>query len=205
MPLPLAGRARGAEPRAVRDTATLWTEFHGRLHGFVARRVRHTADADDIVQKIFLRIHGSLGSVRDEDRMHAWLHQIARNTIADFYRSPTRTREVPAGGAAEMAMLPRAPMAADTDDVDDLDSMAACLRPMIDRLPATYRRALTLVELEGRTQTDAARAEGLSVSGMKARVQRGRAQLKRMLLECCQTAVACGKCDPPRNPGMAMP
>lgn len=203
MSLPLAGEARGAEPRAVLDAGVLWTEFHGRLLGFVARRVRNTADADDIVQKIFLGIHRSLDGVRDGARMHAWLYQIARNAIVDHYRAPARRREVPSGGVADLETLPRPSEAADDTD-DDLEAMAACLRPMIDRLPSAQRGALTLVELEGWTQARAARAEGLSISGMKARVQRGRARLKQMLLDCCETAAACGKCDPPRTPGVEM-
>jgi RNA polymerase sigma-70 factor (ECF subfamily) len=52
-------------------------------------------------------------------------------------------------------------------------------------LPSQYREAVTLVELEGLTQNAAAKQLGLSVSGMKSRVQRGRRQLKRMLDECC--------------------
>lgn len=197
MPLPLAGEARGAEPRAVLDAGLLWTEFHARLHGFVARRVRNRADADDIVQRIFLRIHGRLESVRDGARMHAWLHQIARNAIADHYRAPAMRREVPSGGVSDLEVLPRRREGPGADEPGaDLEAMAECLRPMIDRLPATYRRALTLVDLEGRTQTAAALTEGLSVSGMKARVQRGRAKLKQMLLDCCRIAgcasSACG-------------
>jgi len=41
------------------------------------------------------------------------------------------------------------------------------------------------VELEGLTHQAAAKRLGLSVSGMKSRVQRGRKQLKQMLQDCC--------------------
>ena len=57
---------------------------------------------------------------------------------------------------------------------------------MIERLAREYREVVTLVELEGLTQNAAARQLGLSVSGMKSRVQRGRKQLKRMLDDCCE-------------------
>jgi RNA polymerase sigma-70 factor, ECF subfamily len=52
---------------------------------------------------------------------------------------------------------------------------------MTHRLPAHYRDAISFVELEGLTQREAAERFGLSVSGMKSRVQRGRQMLKRML------------------------
>ena len=60
---------------------------------------------------------------------------------------------------------------------------------MIQRLPDGYRRAIELVELRGVTQRAAAESEGLSVSGMKTRVQRARRLLKASLLQCCQIAL----------------
>ena len=63
--------------------------------------------------------------------------------------------------------------------------LAGCLRPMIERLSREYRQAVILVDLEGLTQQEAAAHLGLSLSGMKSRVQRGRRQLKGMLEACC--------------------
>jgi DNA-directed RNA polymerase specialized sigma24 family protein len=63
--------------------------------------------------------------------------------------------------------------------------LADCLAPLTARLPELYREALDVTEFQGITQAEAAGRLGLSVSGMKARVQRGRAQLKDLLLDCC--------------------
>jgi RNA polymerase sigma-70 factor (ECF subfamily) len=180
----------GGSAEANRDTEAVWREFHGRVRSFVSRRVANDADADDIVQKMFLQVHRKASGVRDRDRLAAWLFQIARNAIVDHYRSPLRKREVASGGVVEMASLPHATVAGEADDAGGHEEVAGCIRPMIDRLPAIYRRALTLVELDGRSQVAAAATEGISVSGMKARVQRGRAQLKEMLVSCCESALA---------------
>jgi RNA polymerase sigma-70 factor, ECF subfamily len=64
--------------------------------------------------------------------------------------------------------------------------LAGCLRSLVDQLAEPYRSAVTAVDLGGQTQTDVARRLGLSVSGMKSRVQRGRRQLRRLLTECCR-------------------
>lgn len=56
---------------------------------------------------------------------------------------------------------------------------------MLERLSQDYREAVTLVELDGLSQQAAADRLGLSLSGMKSRVQRGRKQLKRLLDDCC--------------------
>jgi RNA polymerase sigma-70 factor (ECF subfamily) len=144
---------------------------------------------------MFLQVHRKVAGVRDGERLHAWLYQVARNAIVDHYRAPVRAREVPVGGVTEMALLPQAGRAGHTPEAPELDEVAACIRPMIDRLPPIYRRAITLVEIEGRSQTAAARQERLSVSGMKARVQRARARIKQMLLACCDFVSATGRCD----------
>lgn len=52
-----------------------------------------------------------------------------------------------------------------------------------------YREAITLTELQGMTQKDAAEMLGISLSGMKSRVQRGRGQIQEMLQACCNIAL----------------
>ncbi len=71
------------------------------------------------------------------------------------------------------------------DAADLRAELAGCLRPMIERLSQDYRDAISLVELKGLTQQAAAKHLGISLSGMKSRVQRGRKQLKQMLDDCC--------------------
>lgn len=65
-------------------------------------------------------------------------------------------------------------------------SIRKLVRGMITRLPPLYRRAVAAVDLRGKRQVEAAREIGISVSGMKSRVQRRRKLLKEMLLDCCR-------------------
>jgi RNA polymerase sigma-70 factor (ECF subfamily) len=60
---------------------------------------------------------------------------------------------------------------------------------MIEQLPAKHRDALVLAELEGTTQAEAATRHGVSLSGMKSRVQRARRGLRDAILECCRVAL----------------
>ena len=149
---------------------------------FVARRVGSGEDAEDITQEVMLRIVRHGDQLAQVQRMDAWLQRIAANAIADHYRRAVR-REVPAGQATD---VPEPTPAWDDEGTADLRrELAACLVPLVRRLPAAYRQAIELTELEGATQVDAAARTGLSVSGMKARVQRARGQLRERLLECC--------------------
>jgi len=61
--------------------------------------------------------------------------------------------------------------------------------PFIAMLPSPYREAVTLAELQGVTQKDAAEMLGISASGARSRVQRGRERLRAMLEACCEIAL----------------
>jgi RNA polymerase sigma-70 factor (ECF subfamily) len=160
--------------------AALWSEFSAPLRAFLGKRVPSGVDADDIVQEVFVRIQERLPELRDTERIDAWIFQIARNVLADAFRA-RRRRELFASRAIHEAEA--------QPDLDDDRSAAAelatCMVPMVARLADPYRNAIELTELGGMTQIDAARRAGMSISGMKSRVQRGREQLERMLLECC--------------------
>jgi RNA polymerase sigma-70 factor (ECF subfamily) len=60
---------------------------------------------------------------------------------------------------------------------------------LVAQLESPYREAITLVELEGLTARAAADMVGISVSGMKSRVQRGRARLRQLFDDCCEIAL----------------
>ena len=167
------------------DVAGIWRQFREGLRGFVAKRVADAAEVDDIVQDVFLRVHRQLDRLEDPERVVAWLYQIARNAIIDYYRSTGRRRELPVGLAGEVETTIPASLLP-VEESDRLGpELAACLRPMMGRLSKEYREAVTLVELEGLTQQAAAAQLGISVSGMKSRVQRGRKQLRQLLDDCC--------------------
>ncbi len=167
----------------------VWQQVHDGLRGFIAKRVVNPAEVEDILQEVFLRIHQRIDGLKDPRRVLSWIYQITRHAIIDYYRAPRYRREVPAGLASDMEMTgltTAAPVVERARDSGRLRrELAGCLRPMLNRLSPDYRDAIMLVELEGLTQQAAAERLGLSLSGMKSRVQRGRRQLKQMLGECC--------------------
>jgi RNA polymerase sigma-70 factor (ECF subfamily) len=172
------------------STDTAWAELHTNIRGFVARRVRQPADVDDIVQKVFLRVHQALPTLRDADKLHAWIYQTTRRIIVDHYRAPAQRREMSAGMAVDIvaAEQPEDVMV-DEHEASALQELATCLKPLIGKLAVADREALRLIEFEGLTQVEAARRLGLSVSGMKSRVQRARLHLRSALDDCCRIAL----------------
>jgi len=164
----------------------LWSELHERLRAFVARRVPDRVAVDDLAQDILLRLYAHIGRLREQERLDAWAYQVARNVIADYWRHRAGRRELPLDHQLNerLASLPEL----DSDETADQlrSEIATCLAPMVERLAEPYRDAIRLTDLGDRTQAEAAAMLGLSVPGMKARVQRGRAQLRELLRACCQ-------------------
>ncbi len=164
-----------------------WRELHGNLRTFIARRVQNQADVDDLVQRVLLQIVTGLESLRDHGRLHAWVYRTARNIIVDYYRAMGSRREHAAGDAGDVEAITPATLATlDEHDGAALRELAACLAPMLNQLPSAYQEALRIVELEGTTHQEAARRVGVSLSGMKSRVQRGRQQLRAVVEACCR-------------------
>ena len=165
-----------ANARCVHDA------LRARLRPFIARRVA-PADVDDILQDVFVRLHRSLPDLRDEERFGPWVYQLTRHAIVDHLRererSPVADHEAPDEPAP--------------DDGDGDGAVASVLSlyvgPFVAMLDEPYRTALTLTELEGRTQKDAAEMLGVSLSGMKSRVQRGRERVRALLVQCCEIAL----------------
>jgi len=173
-----------------------WSEIERRLRPYVARRVASAADVDDILQEIFVRMQRGLSDLRDEERFGGWVYRIAQHAIADNGRARSRDPLARAGETDEPASDAQA-----SDPGGELQSaLGECVALFVARLPSPYREAITLTELEGLTQKAAAEMLGISLPGMKSRVQRGREKVRAMFDECCRVSVDCRgrvvECEP---------
>ncbi len=188
------------------ETERIWGAMHEALLAYIRRRVETLDDAEDILQDVFVRIHANLEKLNDAQSVTAWAYRIARNAVTDHHRKKA---------ADARTVRKMAHSAVESYDADDIDNQASeefsrCIEPLLGEVPQPYRQAIVLTELGGMTRKDAAEQLGLSVSGMKARVQRGRSKLKDVLLDCCnvefdhrgglldynrRTDDACDNCD----------
>jgi RNA polymerase sigma-70 factor (ECF subfamily) len=184
--MPLAAVVTGGDEPPVAVSETAWNEFHARLRAFVGRRVANAADVDDIVQFAFLQLHRGLGEIRNGERIHAWLYSTARRAIADYYRSRSRQVEVPSGGAVDLDAFAEADTLPNEEEGREV---ARCLAPVLGRLGAADQQAILLTEVQGLRLAAAARRVGVSLPGMKSRVQRARRRLREAMLACCHVAL----------------
>jgi RNA polymerase sigma factor (sigma-70 family) len=147
-----------------------------RLHGpmvlATCRRVlRHTQDAEDVFQATFLVLARKAASIRANESLGGWLHQVAFR-LALRARNENERRRV----------------RQTTVDVADAESSCPSrhrLRDALDeelqRLPEAYRSAIVLCYLEGRTQNEAARLLATTSDAVNSRLKRGRELLRKRL------------------------
>ena len=160
----------------MKSLETLWADVSTELRAFIRSRVEDDAAADDLLQEVFIRIHQNMVRLRESERIHSWVYQIARNAIIDHYRSRRNLTILP-------EVLP------DPTDLfqapDAAQELTGSIRQMVEALPEPYRQALLLTEFEGLSQQELADRLGISLSGAKSRVQRARQRIKDELLTCC--------------------
>jgi RNA polymerase sigma-70 factor, ECF subfamily len=166
----------------VTTQASPWHALRARLVAFVARRIERPHDAEDIVQEVLLKVSQGMAGVREHDRLEAWVYQIARNAIIDYHRRNQTRVLTHARAASDRSLTPGLEQESD----DGVSMLTGCLRALIEQLPERYRQAIILTEYGGLTQADAAAELGLSVPGMKSRVQRARTRLGALIAQCCR-------------------
>lgn len=150
-----------------------------RVRLYLRSRVRDAHLADDLTQDVLLKLHLHRAELPNESRrLTAWALRVARNAVIDQYR-----RNPPSTLTLDQVSPESRP---DESNEEPLEAgLARCVRPMVQLLPDAYREAVELADLRQRPQQEVARALGISLSGAKSRVQRGRRQLRAMFSECC--------------------
>jgi len=160
-----------------KTTESVWREMRLPLHRYIARQIHNEQDTEDVLQNIFCKIHGNIAALRDDERIHAWVFQITRNALIDFYRTHRKS--------AILSDIPEEAAFYAEFESELSEELGSCIRTIVNNMPEKYRSAIVMTEFEEISQKALAERLGLSLSGAKSRVQRGRAKLRELLLGCC--------------------
>lgn len=159
------------------EIQSIWAEFHRTLKGLIVKTVKDPDDADDILQDIFLKVMLHSDKVERADNLRHYLYGIARNATRDYFRNKNAS-------IANQHLDEAMPV---EETAHSLNAAIAdcCVRNFVAQLPDKYREALILTEFEAVSQKELAQRLGISYSGAKSRVQRGKEKLKELLFDCC--------------------
>lgn len=155
------------------DLGLIWVSFSGHLRTHLTRKVP-CQDVDDLLQDVFVALIRN--PPPSNAAMPAWLWALVRNQVANYYRSK------------KMACQPLSGEFIQPENVGVGEAeaeVASWLEDMVNSLPEKYARPLAMSDFEGASMRDVAESTGLSLSGAKSRVQRGRAMLAKALTTCC--------------------
>lgn len=153
------------------ETLQIWDSFNEELYFFILKRVKDKDVANDIFQDTFLKIHNNLSNLKSKEKARAWVFQIARNEIFNYFNK-------------------------ESVYVDNLDASIeipsqkyehiCCFDNFIDELPEIYRQVIELMYIEGKKQKDVATQLEISLENVKARIKRAKDILKKQFNECCK-------------------
>jgi len=181
MPGPIVFELTQKEPRcmtvhAVAPEIEALVREHSRLVFRIAYSVvRNHADAEDVVQEVFLRVAKHGADAIDDPK--AWISRIAWRASIDRYRSLGRSDQEEFD---ERIHEPQIRPVGTEQEVISRETLALLDR-MIAALPKKERDALLLTSVEEMSSAEAAKVLGATETSIRARVFRARQKLTEKL------------------------
>ena len=143
-----------------------------QLQRFFIAQSGSRADADDLLQETWLRIHKVRHTYRPGEPALPWFYAIARHVRVDHYRKQVRT----AAGERQLEAMSREAVA-DPGESDSTDGLEALLAP----LPESQREVIEMLKVAGMSLEEVARATSSSVGSVKQKVHRAYKKLRETM------------------------
>lgn len=153
------------------ETQKIWNFFSDELYFFILKKVRNKNNANDIFQNTFLKIHKNLAQLKNEEKVKAWVFQIARNEIVNYINK-------------EMVYVEN--LKPEKEAPEQNYQQICCFNTFINDLPKIYRDVIEQVYIKGAKQQEVANTLEISLENVKARLKRAKDILKKNFNECCK-------------------
>jgi RNA polymerase sigma-70 factor, ECF subfamily len=155
----------------------IYRAHSGRLYSVACRMVGNPADAEDLLQEIFLAAHRKLESFRGESALGTWLFRLATNLCLDHLRSrAARTSQVTGTLDDEPGLADAGSRRFAERTVAKMD-----LERALAQLPEGCRTAFVLHDVEGLEHKEVADMLGIAEGTSKSQVHKARLRLRAML------------------------
>jgi RNA polymerase sigma-70 factor, ECF subfamily len=143
-----------------------------RLHRFFVAQSLSRADADDLLQETWLRIHKVRHTYRPSQPALPWFYAIARHIRVDHYRKSVRFGAV----ERQLESMTNEPSPS-PNKASEMDELEALLAP----LPASQREVIIMLKVEDMSLEEVARATSSTVGSVKQKVHRAYKKLRKTL------------------------
>ena len=156
------------------DLDRIYTEYSGKVMGYIRARIRSSAEAEDLHSEVFEKI---LKKIEEFDpskaSLNTWIFTITRNTVIDHFRRSKPSEEL------DENLSDNVELDEDLLNSETLSELAAALR----KLPQQMMDIIVLRYYDGKPLTEIAEMMNLSYGAVKLRHQNAVLMLRQALAD----------------------
>jgi len=152
-----------------------YSEIAIKIRDYISKLTADRDLIDEIAQEVFLKVHHSINTLRDHEKLDAWLKRIVYTTLMDMHREKRKVQS--------LIFLPDEGTEAENEGNI---ALMHCIVSLLKTLPDDERKLLEAVEVNGISQAEYARQHELPLSTVKSKVQRARKKIKDLVQKNCQ-------------------
>jgi RNA polymerase sigma-70 factor (ECF subfamily) len=155
----------------------IYRAYAGKLFSLTTRMLGNRADAEDLLQEVFLSAHRKLDTFRGESSLGTWLYRLATNLCLDHLRSrAVRTRQATEWLGDEPAIPDTSSRGLAERAISRVD-----LERALSALPDGCRAAFILHDVEGLDHREVGEVLGIAEGTSKSQVHKARLRLRALL------------------------
>lgn len=156
------------------DLDRIYTEYSGKVMGYIRARIRSSAEAEDLHSEVFEKILKKIGDFDpSKASLNTWIFTVTRNTVIDHFRRTKPSEEL------DENLSDNVELDEDLLNTETLSELAAALR----KLPQQMMDIIVLRYYDGKPLTEIAEMMNLSYGAVKLRHQNAVLMLRQALTE----------------------
>ena len=156
------------------DLDRIYTEYSGKVMGYIRARIRSSAEAEDLHSEVFEKVLKKIGEFDpSKASLNTWIFTITRNTVIDHFRRSKPSEEL------DENLSDNVELDEDLLNSETLSELAAALR----KLPQQMMDIIVLRYYDGKPLTEIAEMMNLSYGAVKLRHQNAVLMLRQALAD----------------------
>jgi len=156
-------------------------EFQPRLSNVIGQMLQDDDETKDVIQETFIRVHRHISTFNFNHQFSTWIYTIALNLARNLLRRHKRIHAEPLEDHQNTLFAPNHDPATHSSHVKLSSHITVCLSMM----PEKYRIAFRMVDMDGRSYTEAAEMLDIPLGTIKSRTNRARIIMRQYLAHHC--------------------
>lgn len=159
----------------------LYEKYANQVFNLALQYVRNVSDAEEITQDVFVAVHHSLASFRNDSGHGTWIYRITINKSLDFIKAKKRKKRLSwfLSSSGESDPVEFVHPGVLLENREETEFIFTC----IDALPDNQRTALILNKIEQLSVPQIAGILKLNPKAVESLIQRAKGNLEKLLDE----------------------